>query len=332
MATVLESLNEALRSCLAESDQVLLLGEDILDPYGGAFKVTQGLSSGFPGRVVTTPVSEAGIVGVGVGMALRGMHPVVEIMFGDFLTLAADQLINHAAKMRWMSADRVRVPMVVRTPMGGRRGYGPTHSQTLEKHFLGVPGLRVLAIAALDDPGALLRQAVLEENDPILFIEHKLLYSQDVIRLGVDSEFAVEKSDQRFPSYRLRVAGAPDPALTLVAYGYGAHLAAQAVRLLAYEKERFAELIVPTQLSPYETSELEVSVTQTGRLLVVEEGSYTLGWGAEVVARLAEKAGTYARFARVAALDSPVPAAGALEDAVLPSVEDIVAHAGNMFV
>lgn len=332
MATVLESLNEALRSCLAESDQVLILGEDILDPYGGAFKVTQGLSRGFPERVITTPVSEAGIVGVGVGMAMRGMRPVVEIMFGDFLALAADQLINHAAKMRWMSVDRVRIPLVVRTPMGGRRGYGPTHSQTLEKHFLGVPGLRVLAIAALDDPGALLRQAVLEEDDPILFIEHKLLYSQDVLTLGVDSEIVVERLDRRFPSYRLRLAGAPDPTLTLVAYGYGAQLASQALRRLAYEKERFAELIVPTQLSPYETNDVESSVAQTGRLLVVEEGSYTLGWGAEVVARLAQKAGTSTRFARVAALDSPVPAAGALEDAVLPSVDDIVMHAGNMFV
>ena len=126
----------------------IILGEDVLDPYGGAFKVTRGLSTAFPERVQTTPISEAGIVGVAAGMALRGLRPVVEIMFGDFITLAADQLVNHAAKFRWMYNDQVRVPLVIRTPMGGRRGYGPTHSQTLEKLFLGVPGLKVLAPTA----------------------------------------------------------------------------------------------------------------------------------------------------------------------------------------
>jgi pyruvate/2-oxoglutarate/acetoin dehydrogenase E1 component len=331
MTTVLQALNRALRTCLKESEQVFLLGEDILDPYGGAFKVTQGLSSTYPERVVTTPVSEAGIVGVGIGMALRGMRPVVEIMFGDFLALTADQLINHAAKMRWMSADQVRVPLVLRTPMGGRRGYGPTHSQTLEKHFLGVPGLRVVAISALDDPGRTLERAILEEDDPILFVEHKLLYAQEVQPLVAASEFEIQKLEGRFPSYRLRISGAPGPELTMAAYGYAAHLAGQAAQRMAYEHERFAELIVPTQLSPYTLDALADSVSRTRRLLVIEEGSYTLGWGAELVARLAEDLNVSIRFGRVAALDSPVPAAGALEEAVLPSVEDIVAGAEVLF-
>ena len=141
MTTVLDALNAALHRACAADERVIILGEDVLDPYGGAFKVTRGLSTTYPERVLTTPISEAGIVGVAAGMALRGLRPVVEIMFGDFITLAADQLINHAAKFRWMYNDQVRVPMVIRTPMGGRRGYGPTHSQTLEKLFLGVPGL-----------------------------------------------------------------------------------------------------------------------------------------------------------------------------------------------
>ena len=130
---------------MTADERVILMGEDILDPYGGAFKVTRGLSSAFPDRVLAAPISEAGMVGAAAGMALRGLRPGVEIMFGDFLTLAADQLINHIAKFRWMYNDQVRVPLVVRTPMGGRRGYGPTHSQTLEKLFLGIPGLTVLA-------------------------------------------------------------------------------------------------------------------------------------------------------------------------------------------
>ena len=158
MPSVLESLNSALHHAFSDNKNVYLLGEDVLDPYGGAFKVTRGLSTSYPDRVLTTPISEAGIVGVAAGMALRGLRPVVEIMFGDFVSLIADQLINHITKFRWMYNDQVRVPLVIRTPMGGRRGYGPTHSQSLEKLYLGVPGLCVVAPAALSqkdgiDPG-----------------------------------------------------------------------------------------------------------------------------------------------------------------------------------
>src|SRR5512136_2612410 len=148
MPTVLESLNTGLHQAFSMDPGVYLLGEDILDPYGGAFKVARGLSSSYPERVLTTPISEAGFVGIAAGMALRGLRPVVEIMFGDFISLIADQLINHIAKFHWMYNEQVHVPLVIRTPMGGRRGYGPTHSQTLEKLYLGVPGLKVVAPAA----------------------------------------------------------------------------------------------------------------------------------------------------------------------------------------
>jgi acetoin:2,6-dichlorophenolindophenol oxidoreductase subunit beta len=180
MKTVLDSINSGLHRSMEADPCVYMIGEDILDPYGGAFKATRGLSSKYPERVWTAPISEGGMVGVAAGMALRGLRPVVEIMFGDFLTLAADQLINHAAKFRWMYNDQVKVPLVIRTPMGGRRGYGPTHSQSLEKFFLGTPGLSVIAPGpfAVDgiDPGKFLESAILETEDPILFIENKLLY------------------------------------------------------------------------------------------------------------------------------------------------------------
>ena len=152
MKTVLSSLNEALHAAMSDSPFVVFMGEDVLDPYGGAFKVSKGLSTAFPDRVFPTPISEAGIAAIATGMALRGYRPVAEVMFGDFLFLAADQLVNHAAKYRWMYGEKVTVPLVFRAPMGGRRGYGPTHSQTLEKHFLGVPGLWVVAPHELDEP------------------------------------------------------------------------------------------------------------------------------------------------------------------------------------
>lgn len=325
MTTVLHALNSGLRRCLESSSAVYLLGEDILDPYGGAFKVVNGLSTDFPDRVVTTPVSEAGIVGVSVGMALRGLRPIIEIMFGDFLTLAADQLINHAAKFRWMSNDQVRVPIVVRTPMGGYRGYGPTHSQTLEKHFLGVPGLRVVAANSLVNPEDVLCQAVLEDDDPVLFIEHKLLYPQELFSPG--DEFALEQTSGGYPWTILRIAGAPRVDMTLAAYGYMAEVGREAQIILAYEHEIFAEMVVPTQLTPFRLDPLLDSASKTRKVLTVEEGTLNLGWSAEVAAQILESLGAETRFRRVAAQNLPIPAAATLETAVLPNVDDIVESA-----
>ena len=151
-------------------ERILLIGEDIEGPYGGAFKVTKNLSSEFPNRVRNTPISEAAIIGLGNGLALSGMIAVCEIMFGDFLTLAADQIINHASKFGYMYNGQVQPRLIIRTPMGGKRGYGPTHSQSLEKHFLGVPHLRVVASSLVHDPAAVLR-ALLAQNRPVLLIE-----------------------------------------------------------------------------------------------------------------------------------------------------------------
>ena len=338
MTTVLESLNQALHHALEKDERVLLIGEDILDPYGGAFKATRGLSERFPNRVLTTPISEAGFVGLATGMALRGLRPVVEVMFGDFLTLAADQLINHAAKFRWMYHDQVEVPLVIRTPMGGRRGYGPTHSQTLEKHFLGVPGLRVLAPGPVGDPGKLLLQTILETKEPVLFIENKLLYLLRLLEPDHDLEFEIQEFfspstpgddvalvTNPAPAYSLKLRGAPPPVLTLATYGYMVELARQAVVRLAYEHEIFVEIIAPTQLAPFDMSALTRSLEHTRRLLTVEEGTHDMGWGAEVVARCAEKLGAgLQRAGRVAALNLPVPSSGPLEAAVLPGVEQIL--------
>ena len=282
---------------------VYLLGEDLLDPYGGAFKAARGLSTAFPDRVLSSPISEAALVGLASGMALRGLRPVVEIMFGDFLTLAADQIVNHAAKFRWMYNDQVRVPLVVRTPMGGRRGYGPTHSQSLEKHFLGAPGLRVLAPCDLGDPGLLLRQAILEDDDPVLYIENKLLYLCRIPDASTLADFEIQTvyttsasvpgldTQAYAPSYNLSIRGAPPAQLTLAAYGYMAHLARQAILQMAYEHEIFAELVIITQLAPFATEPVLASVQRTGKLMAIEEGTTTLGWGAEIVTQMANALG-----------------------------------------
>jgi pyruvate/2-oxoglutarate/acetoin dehydrogenase E1 component len=335
MSSVLESLNAALHQAFSENQNVYLLGEDVLDPYGGAFKVTRGLSTRFPGRVITTPISEAGFVGIAAGMALRGLRPVVEVMFGDFISLIADQLINQIAKFRWMYNDQVSLPLVIRTPMGGRRGYGPTHSQSLEKLYLGIPGLRVVAPASLShtdasgSPGNLLCQTILENDEPVLFIENKLQYLLPVLSQQDLTDFVLT-SDQglnncSFPVFALTIRGAPPPALTIAGYGYMAELARQAVERLAFEHELFAELIVPTQLAPFNIDQILRSVNHTGTLMVVEEGTYSMGWGAEVVARVAENSATRPiRYKRLASKETPVPASGPLEAVTLPGVDDII--------
>lgn len=329
MTSVLDALTNGLAQALTDDPRVALLGEDILDPYGGAFKVTRGLSSAFPQRVLTTPVSEAGMTGIAAGMALRGLRPVVEIMFGDFSTLTMDALVNTAAKLRWMYNDQVSVPLVVRTPMGGRRGYGPTHSQSLEKLFLGIPGLRVVAANHFGDPGELLYRAILRQDDPLLFVEHKLLYGLQLFEpSGSELQLETLRGDGLFPAYRVSLAGAPAPTLTLAAYGYMAELARQALVKLAYEREVFAELIVVSRLSPLDSGPLLDSAARTRRLLTVEEGSLSAGWGAEVLARCVENLGSQLQAAgRVAAAETPIPAASGLEAAALPDVDDILTAA-----
>lgn len=328
---LLDLLNTALHHALSADERVYLIGEDVLDPYGGAFKVTRGLSTKFAGRVLTAPISEAGITGVAAGMAMRGLRPVVEIMFGDFITLAADQLVNHIAKFRWMYNEQVHVPMVLRTPMGGRRGYGPTHSQTLDKLFMGVPGLRVLAPCAFkvgeDDAGALLEKAILQTEDPILFIENKLLYLLPVMDGAPDFTIHVltTPSAPEAPFFQAVIQGAPPASLTIAAYGYAAELARQAALKLAYQHEVFVELVIPTQLAPFELTPILESASRTRRILSVEEGGLSLGWGAEVLAQAAERLGPrLLRATRCAARDLPIPASGPLEESVLPGVDAII--------
>ena len=339
MPTVLEALNRGLHQAFAQDARVYLIGEDLLDPYGGAFKVSRGLSTKYPDRVLTSPVSEAAITGIGAGMALRGLRPVVELMFGDFSALAADQIINSLSKFRSMYNNQAEVPMVIRTPMGGRRGYGPTHSQTLEKLFLGLPGLRTLAANTLTDPGELLRKAILEDDGPVFFVENKLLYLKPLLDQEALKDFELEEFIPKgtyAPTHLLRLKGAPAPALTMTAYGYMAELAREAMLRLAFEHEIFCELLIPSQLSPFEPdgaldAPLAASLERSQRLLAIEEGTYTLGWGAEVLARAAQAMPVQLKAAhRVAAQDVPIPASVPLEEMALPSVDDIVAAAQRM--
>jgi pyruvate/2-oxoglutarate/acetoin dehydrogenase E1 component len=322
---VVHRLNEALTALLRDNPNLFVIGEDLLDPYGGAFKVTKGLSSAFPERVLSTPISEAGFVGVGAGLALRGYEAVVEIMFGDFVTLIADQLINQISKMTWMYGEPLPLRLVVRTPMGGRRGYGPTHSQTLERLYLGVPGLSVVAVSHLFDPGEMLRRAVVDTAQPVLFIENKTLYTEPVLApdaLYRRSGLRVAADEALFPTLTLSPDEAPD--VTLVSYGGMVPLCLDAAQRLREEEELAVEVVVPHLLSPLDAEPLLASARRSRRVVVVEEGIAAWGWGAEVVAELAAVA-LGAPPERVGAKGTPIPASRELETHTLPQTEDIIA-------
>ena len=328
-----ESLNQALHQLMAEDERVFVLGEDILDPYGGAFKVTRGLSSVYPERVLSTPISEASITGFATGMAMRGLRPILEIMFGDFITLCMDQIVNSASKFSWMYNEQVEVPLVIRTPMGGRRGYGPTHSQTLETLLLGVPGLTIVAPSHFHGPGDLLRRAVLAGKGPVLFVENKLLYPQRLSQpngAGRVGDFFAEvlvTHSEDYPSITLTLARGERPDVTLIAYGGMAPLAAEAAFNVFMQDEILVETIIPSLIKPFPLPDVLLSVRQSGRVVIAEEGVRTSGWGAELASQIYEAAfGDLGKpIGRVGAREVPIPSSGPLENQVLPQIADIEA-------
>ena len=313
-----KTLGAALRDLLAGDPRVVLLGEDIVDPYGGAFKVTRGLSSEFPERVRATPISEGAIAGVSAGLALSGYRPIAEIMFGDFLALCFDQIVNHIAKYGPMYDGGASCPVVIRTPSGGGRAYGPTHSQSLEKHFMGVPNLRVVAASLQHDPRAVLADLV-GGAAPALHIEHKLLYPLEPA--NGDSVLVAQPGDAGtgLPTVALRAVDREDCAATVVAYGYQAELARRVLERLAIEEEIFAELLVPAQIAPLDWAPLEASASVTGRMLTVEEGTARHSWGSEVAAVMGRR--LFGRLRRpvevLASAPEVIPGAPAREAEVL---------------
>ncbi|HYR58489.1 MAG TPA: thiamine pyrophosphate-dependent enzyme, partial [Chthoniobacteraceae bacterium] len=320
---VVERVRDGLRHLLANDPRVILIGEDMEDPYGGAFKATKGLSTDFPGRVRNTPISEAAITGVGNGLALAGMRPFVEIMFGDFITLAADQIINQASKFAYMYAGQVAVPVVVRAAMGGKRGYGATHSQCLERHFFGTPGLNIVALNSVCDPALLLHRIHERLDEPCLLLENKLLYGMSVRSHSPDGRVWLENGAD-FPTLKLDAHGRGD--VTVVTYGGMVDEVEEAVRRAFEDDEIIGEVLVPTRVFPLDVAPIVESVARTGRLLVVEEGQGFAGFGSEVLAACAERLpGAGLRTARVCAEPHPIPCSRELEKFALPGVDEVLA-------
>jgi pyruvate/2-oxoglutarate/acetoin dehydrogenase E1 component len=317
--TFTQAIRETLAEELRRDPSVFLMGEDI-GVYGGAFGVTRGLIDEFgPERIRNTPISEQAIAGTAIGAAVAGMRPVIEYMFMDFITLAVDQLVNLAAKLHPIYGQKC--PIVIRTPPGAGRGYGATHSQSLERIFAGVPGIKICAPSTAADASGLLQSAIRDDN-PVLFLEHKYLYP-----------LRFEMPDGLPPPQPMGFAKytADGDDITLVAWSFMSVLAKRAAAQLSQEGIG-AEVVDLCTLNPLDIDTLLESAKHTGRVMVIEEGPKTGGFAAEIAAQIAEGAQDYLEkpVRRLACPDLPYPACKQLENTLIPTVDSIVALAHEM--
>jgi len=307
------AVREALDEELAADDRVIFFGEDVA-VAGGVFAVTTGLYEKYGReRVFDTPISELALAGAAFGAAISGLRPVIEIMFGDFLTLAMDSLVNQSTKYWYLTGEQVPVPLVIRSVVGAGGRFGAIHSQMPVSWFMGVPGLKIVSPATPGDAKGLLRSAIRDDN-PVLFFEHKRLYGVvgevdgDLVPIGV-ARVAREGTD-----------------VTIVSAMNGVHEAMKAAEIL-FADGIVAEVIDLRTLRPLDIPTILTSVAKTNRIVVVEEGPLTGGWAGEVIARVTEEGlGDLDDAWRIATANSPVPYSPPLEDSFLPSAERIASE------
>ncbi len=313
----------AIKEEMERDPNIILLGEDV-GKFGGAMAATKGIWDKFGSeRVIDTPISEMAIVGTGVGAAITGLRPIVEIMFVDFTTCCMDQIINQAAKVRYMLGGQVKVPLVIRTQGGAGKSYAAQHSQSLEAWFAHIPGIKVIMPSTPAEAKGLLKAAI-RSDDPVLFIEHKLLYS-DKGEVSKDKEFILPIGKAGI------VREGTD--VTIVAYSKQLFYAKQAA--LNLENEGIScEVIDLRSISPLDMDTILNSLEKTGRLLTVEEGHMSFGVGAEISSRIMEQGFDMLEcpVVRVASLDTPFPFSPVLEKVTIPSTDSITSEIKKMFV
>ncbi|MEP6600592.1 MAG: pyruvate dehydrogenase complex E1 component subunit beta [Nitrospirota bacterium] len=313
--TYREALNQALREEMRRDETVFLIGEDVAY-YQGAFKVSKGFLEEFgPRRVVDTPITELGFTGLAIGAAMTGLRPVVEMMTFNFAILAMDQIVNNAAKIRYMSGGQISVPIVIRGPGSAAHQLGAQHSQSLEAWFCHVPGLMVVAPSSPRDAKGLLKTAIRESN-PVIFIEAQLLYP---------TKGEVDEGEYLLPLGVAEIKRAGTD-VTLIAYSKMVSIALQAAEGLAKDGIQ-AEVVDPRTLRPLDLSTLAASVKKTGKAVIIEDGWPFAGLGAQIAESLYTRVFDYldGPIVRVTGRDVPMPYARNLEDAVIPDVERVMA-------
>ena len=323
-----DSIYQSLKNEMNSDENVILLGEDIessndYNPgeYGGAFKVTKDLSILFKERVKNTPISEQAITGVSTGLAVAGMKPVLEIMFGDFMTLTFDQILQHAAKFRLMFNNKVKVPLIIRSPMGGYRGYGPTHSQSIEKHFLGIPDLDVVAINHRLDPKIIYERAFKNNEYPIFIVENKIAYTRK-INENLPNSLKALITDEEYPTFKLQFEDEEISDCTIVCYGGALLPVEDAVQKAFFEGEYICEVICPSLINPINIIPILESVKKSGKLILVEEGSSIAGFGSEIISLLLEKGIRLKKVIRISN-NTIIPCSFQAENHLLPNEDKI---------
>jgi pyruvate/2-oxoglutarate/acetoin dehydrogenase E1 component len=309
-----DALNQALREEMRRDPNVFLIGEDIAR-FGGPMKVTGELLSEFgEQRVVDTPLAEAGFVGIAVGAALTGLRPVVEVMFNDFMLLAMDQIVNQAAKARYMFGGKARVPLVIRTHIGAGRGMAAQHSQSLEMLFVHIPGLVVIMPSTPYDAKGLLKSAIRSDN-PVIFYENKLIYSTKGFVPEDEYTFPIGVADVKRPGRDVTVISTS--RMTLLALSAAQKLAEDGIDV---------EIVDPLTLKPLDMDTILRSVKKTKRVVLVNEGCRTGGFTSELAARIMDEAFDYldAPIQRVASEDIPIPYSKRLEAEAIPQEKDII--------
>ncbi len=314
--TYREAVRDALRRAMEHDSDVFIMGEDIAE-MGGSMAVTQGLLDEFgPERVRNTPISEMAIVGAGIGAAMAGMRPIVEIMYEDFLTLSLEQIVNQAAKHRYMSGGQLKIPLTIRTQGGAGWSPGAQHAQQLEAWLVHIPGLKVAFPSTPEDVRGLLWTAIYDDN-PVVFFEHRLLYP-------VKGEVPEELEPIPLGKARTMREGTD---VTVIAMGPLVHLSLEAAERAADEEGLSVEVIDPRTLQPLDEEALVASVKKTNRVVVAHEAVTRMGFGAEVAAVLQYQAFDYldAPIERVGSKFAPLAFAPVMEQFVVPHAEDVLA-------
>jgi pyruvate/2-oxoglutarate/acetoin dehydrogenase E1 component len=313
-----DALNSALHELFAHRERLMMLGEDIADPYGGAFGITRGLSGDYPGRIISTPISENAIAGVAGGLALAGDEVIVEVMFGDFIALCFDPIVNFLAKSVSMYGRPVPIPVVFRCPVGGSRGYGPTHSQNMQKHFIGVPNLSLFELSPLH-PVRPVFERMLDSGEPSIFFEDKALYTQPRFGFGPgDGLFRRENLSGGSDWARVSVDDAPG-GWAIVAPGGLVRRALGAMSRALIDHEIACQLLTPARLYPLDLEPIAAALAGSDQIMVVEDGVAGGGWTAEVAREIHER--LWGRLRRPVRLVQPkrevIPAARHLESRLL---------------
>lgn len=318
METYKVSIISGLERLLADP-KCFLLGEDIADPYGGAYTLTKGMSAKFPGKIINTPMSEQGFTGLGVGMALAGYKPMIEIMFGDFSTLIMDQILNHASK--FVEGFEKKLHLVVRDPMGGYRGYGATHSQSLEKLYVGLPNIAVISPSVLHEPGDLLVKAM-GLGVPVIFAENKLDYTRKMFKAEkIADAFEIQYHGGDFPIAEVTFPD-EEAEVTIVSYGGLINPLLQMMYDLYMEEEVAVRLLDVSSLSPMDFDLLYKLLKGSDKILTVEEGHIPFGIGDTVISQMVQR-GMTAKFKTIGATQHIIGTSKEAEALALPQMEDV---------